>query len=115
MAPLLCLYGGYMVNEKKHRPLTQLPKPEPISTKAARARFGSLVDHVADGNPALICRKSTPLAVVVPAAEYEQLVETARRDQSLAAILNAQGVAVEEWTTPKVLEAVARLIEEGRS
>lgn len=115
MAPLLCLYGCSMVNRRKPQAPAPPPKPEPISIKAARARFGSFVDHVAEGHPALICRKSTPLAVLVPAAQYEELVETVRRDQSLAAILRARGVSVETWTTTSVLEAVVRLLEEGRS
>jgi prevent-host-death family protein len=109
----LCLYGVSMGTPKK--PLRQPPRPEPVSIKAARARFGSFVDHVAEGHPALICRGSTPLAVVVPAAQYEELIETVRRDQSLEAVLRARGVAVSEWTTTEVLEAVVRLLEDGRS
>ena len=92
--------------------MDELPKPEPISIRTARGRFGSLVDEVADeGRPALICRRSTPLAVLLPAVQYEELSETVRRDQSLAAIFRARGIAVEARTTTGVLEAVVRLIE----
>ena len=92
--------------------MEDLPKPDPISIRTARGRFGSLVDKVADeGRPALICRRTTPLAVLLPAAQYEELAETVRRDQSLAAVFRARGIAVEAWTTAGVLEAVVRLIE----
>jgi prevent-host-death family protein len=96
--------------------MEELPRPEPISIRTARGRFGSLVDEVADeGRPALICRRSTPLVVLLPAVQYEELAETVRRDQSLAAIFRARGIAVEAWTTAGVLEAVVRLIEGPRS
>jgi prevent-host-death family protein len=92
--------------------MEELPKPEPISIRNARGRFGTLLDAVAgDGRPALICRRSKPLAVLLPAAQYEELAETVRRDQSLAAIFRARGIAVNTWTTAGVLEAVVRLIE----
>ena len=92
--------------------MEELPKPEPISIRTARGHFGSLVDEVAgDGPPALICRRSTPLAVLLPVVQYEELAETVRRDQSLAAIFRARGIPVETWTTAGVLEAVVRLIE----
>ena len=95
-------------------PLGELRKPQPISINAARGRFGTLVDEVAEGGAALICRRSTPLAVLMPATQYEELAETVRRDQSLAAVLRARGVDVEGWTTAGVLEAVVRLIEGPR-
>jgi prevent-host-death family protein len=92
--------------------MEELPKPQPISIRTARGRFGSLVDEVAaEGRPALICRRTTPLAVLLPADKYEELAETVRRDQSLAAIFRARGIAVDAWTTAGVLEAVVRLIE----
>lgn len=92
--------------------MEELPKPERISIRTARGRFGSLVDKVAEeGRPALICRWGTPLAVLLPAVQYEELAETVRRDQSLAAIFRARGISVEAWTTAGVLEAVVRLIE----
>ena len=90
------------------------PNREPIAIRTARDIFSSLVDRVAAGQPALICRRSTPLVVLLPATHYEELAETVRRDQSLAAILRARGIAVDSWTTAGVLEAVARLIEGGR-
>ena len=102
-----------MANQTRLEPLAELPKPEPISIRTARGRFGSLVDEVADGLPALICRRSTPLAVLIPAAQYDEFAEMVRRDQSLAAILRARGVAVETWTTAGLLGAVVRLLEES--
>lgn len=115
MVPFLCVYGCPMVNRKRLQPPAEPRKPEPISIKAARACFGSFVDHVVEGHPALICRRSTPLAVLLPATEYEELIEAVRGDQSLAAILGARGAALDCWTTTGVLEAVVRLLEEGRS
>jgi prevent-host-death family protein len=95
-------------------PMEELPRPEPISIHAARGRFGTLVDEVAGGRAALICRRSTPLAVLLPATQYEELAETVRRDHSLAAVLRARGIALESWTTAGVLEAIVRLIEGPR-
>lgn len=103
-----------MKNHSGPGPLSDLPKPVPISIRAARGRFGSLVDEVADGDCALICRRSTPLAVLIPVTKYEELAETVRRDQGLAALLRGRGVAVEAWTAAGVLEAVVRLLEEAR-
>lgn len=90
------------------------PKPEPISIRTARGRLGALVDEVAGGQPALICRRSMPLAVLLPASQYEELLEIVRRDQSLAAILRASGIELDRWTTAGVLEAIVRLVEGGK-
>ncbi len=54
------------------------------------------------------------MAVLLPAVQYEELAETVRRDQSLAAVLRARGVEFDSWTTASVLEAIVRLIEGGR-
>ena len=104
-----------MANRRRSVPISELPQPEPIAIRTARGRFGALVDRVAEGQPVLICRRSMPLAVLVPAGQYEELVETVRREQSLAAVLRARGVEVGPWTTAGVLEAVVRLLEGGRS
>lgn len=40
---------------------------------------------------------------------------TVCRNQSVAAILRARGIAIEACTTAGVLEAVARLLEERRA
>ena len=105
---------GPMRNRIRQHPLDDLAVPEPVSIRAARERLGSLVDEVAAGRPALICRRSRPLAVLVAASRYEELLETVRRDVSLAAILRARGLPIDQWTTPGALEAVARLLQEGR-
>ena len=103
-----------MTNHAVPEPIDGLAKPQPIPIRTAREIFSRLVDRVAGGEPVLICRRSTPLAVLLGAAQYEELAETVRRDQSLAAILRARGIALDSWTTSGVLEAVARLIEGGR-
>lgn len=105
---------GPMTTRATSERIDGLRRPEPISIRTARERFGSLVDRVAQGYPVLICRRSTPLAVLLPAAQYEE-PETVRREQSLAAILRARGIALDGWTTAGVLEAVAQLLEEGGS
>lgn len=102
------------MTDRNPTPLGELPRPQPISIHAARGRFGSLVDEVAGGGAALICRRSTPMAVLLPATHYDQLAETVRRDQSLAAVLRARGIQLDAWTTASVLEAVVSLIERGR-
>lgn len=103
-----------MANRTRPHPLDGLPVPEPVSIRAARERLGSLVDEVAAGHCALICRRSRPLAVLLAVSRYEELLETVRRDVSLAAVLRTRGLPVEQWTTPGALEAVARLLQEGR-
>ena len=83
-----------------------------MSIRAARDRFHALVGEISAGGHVLICRRSAPLAVLVSAADYDQMAEAVRRDEGLAAVMRGRGVSVEPWTTPKVLEAVARLLEE---
>lgn len=53
--------------------MEEVPKPEPIAIWALRGRFGTLVDEVAEGHPASICRRSSPLAPLLPAAQHEEL------------------------------------------
>jgi len=99
------------MTEANAREAMELPVPEPISIRAAKDQFHSLVSGVADGSYVLICRHSTPLAVLVPAGDFDRIAEAVRRDQGLAAVLRGRGLAVELWTTPKVLEVVLRLVE----
>lgn len=103
-----------MADLDRRKPIEELPKPDPVSIRTARNRFGALVDEVASGRCALVCRRSVPLAVLVPAWQYDQLVEVVRRDQSLAAILRASGIPIDTWNTAAALGAVARLVEERR-
>lgn len=103
-----------MKNPQGPEPLDELKIPTSISIRTARENLGSLVDEVADGSPALICRRSTPVAVLLPATQYEDLAEMVRRERSLAAILRASGVQVGTWSTAEILAAVVRLLEEPR-
>lgn len=111
----MCLDVAPMSSRTNRSPMAEPPKPEPISIHAARERLGSLVDDAARGNSVLICRRSKPLAVLLAVSHYEELVETVRRDLSLAAIMRARGLGVEDWTTTGAVEAVVRLLEEGRT
>jgi prevent-host-death family protein len=77
--------------------------------RAARASFGALVDEVAEGTRVLVCRRTTPLAVLLPQSDYQELVDLASRDEQLAAVLRGLGADVDPWTTPKIVEAVVRL------
>lgn len=77
--------------------------------RAARASFGALVDRVADGTRVLVCRRSTPLAVLLPKSDYYELAELAARDEQLAAALRGLGAGVDPWMTPNIVEAVVRL------
>ncbi len=86
------------------------PPLEPMAIRAARARFGELVDRVARGGYFLILRHSSPLAVLLPASDYERLAEVSRRDQELAAVLRGHGYEVTPWSTATVLEVVARIL-----
>lgn len=86
-----------------------LPTPTPIGIRRARADFGGLVDRVAGGEYALICRRSTPLAVLLPANDLESFKELVRREQELEAVLRGRGYVVRPWTTPKILETLMKL------
>lgn len=86
-----------------------LPTPAPIGIRRARADFGGLVDRVADGEYVLICRRSTPLAVLVPAIDLEGFRELIRREQELEAVPRGRGYVVRPWTTPKILETLTKL------
>jgi prevent-host-death family protein len=86
------------------------PKLQPMAIRAARGRFGELIDRVARGGYFLILRHSSPLAVLLPAPDYERLAEVGRRDQELAAILRGHGYEVAPWTTATVLETVTRIL-----
>lgn len=90
-------------------PLMNLPTPTPIGIRRARADFGGLVDRVADGEYVLICRRSTPLAVLLPAIDLESFKELVRREQELEAVLRGRGYIVRPWTTPKILETLTKL------
>lgn len=92
----------------------RLPKPQRIPIRAARERFGALVDRVAGGTYVLICRRSTPLAVLVPADDFDRLAESLRQEEELAAILRGRGFDVEAWSTPTVLEVVTRLLQDSQ-
>ena len=95
-------------------PLRHLPKLQRMPIRAARERLGALVDRVASGSYVLICRRSTPLAVLLPAGDFDLLAETVRREEELAAILRGRGYDVEPWTTPTVLEVVTRVLDGGQ-
>ena len=84
---------------------------ERMAIRTARERFGALVDRVADGSRVLVCRRSTPMAVLLPRGDYDRLVELARRDEQLAAVLRGRGLHVDPWTTTNLVEALASVGE----
>jgi len=88
----------------------EAPALQPMAIRAARGRFGELVDRVARGGYFLILRHSSPLAVLLPAKDYEELAEVSRRDRELAAVLRGHGYEVAPWSTTTVLEVVARIL-----
>lgn len=102
---------GYMSEALATANDVEAPRPQPMPIRAARARFGELIDRVASGRYFLILRHSEPLAILLPATDYERLAETSRRDRELAAVLKGHGYEVAPWTTPNVLEVVARILE----
>ena len=87
----------------------ELSNLQRMPIRAARASFGALVDKVARGTRILVCRRTIPLAVLLPQADHQQLVDLAARDEQLAAVLRGLGVDVDPWTTPTIVEAVVRL------
>lgn len=87
----------------------QLPEPRSIGVRAAKAKFSALLDEVDGGDHVLVCRRSQPLAALIPASDLDRFRELARREEELAAVLRGRGYRVDPWGTPGVLEVVSRL------
>lgn len=84
-------------------------QPEPIGLRQAKTELSSLVDKAAEGGAVVICRRSTPLAALISASDYERFQELLRRDEGLHAVLRGKGLRVHPWTTAKILEVLTRL------
>jgi prevent-host-death family protein len=82
---------------------------EPVEIRQLRADLSNLVDRASQGGATVICRRSTPLAALISAADYECFQELLRRDEGLKAVLRGNGVRVSPWTTPKILEVLTRM------
>lgn len=82
---------------------------ERMPIRTVRESFGALVDSVASGRRILVCRRTTPMAVLLPRGDFDTLDELARRDQQLAAVLRGRGYAIDPWTTTNLIETLARL------
>ncbi len=88
-----------------------LLEAESMGIRAARARFGPLVDRVAaEGYPVIICRRGEPLVALIPVRDLQRLQELERRDRDLAAVLRGRGFRIDPWTTATALEAVTNLV-----
>ena len=87
-----------------------LLEAETMGIRAARARFGPIVDRVAtEGYRLIICRRGQ-LAALISVPDLQRLHELERRDRDLAAVLRGRGYRVDPWTTPTALEAVTSLV-----
>lgn len=86
---------------------------ERMAIRRVRESFGALVDTVASGRRIVVCRRSTPLAVLLPQDDYAALVELHQRDQQIAAVLRGRGVLVEPWNTTNLIEALAKVAEQS--
>lgn len=84
---------------------------ERMAIRRVRESFGAVVDTVASGRRILVCRRSTPLAVLLPKSDYTALAELEQRDEQLAAVLRGRGVRVDPWTTTNLIEALAKVGE----
>jgi prevent-host-death family protein len=84
---------------------------ERMPIRAVRESFGALVDSVATGRRILVCRRTTPMAVLLPRGDFDTLDELAHRDEQLAAVLRGRGFVIDPWTTTNLIEAVAQLGE----
>ncbi|MDQ3954137.1 MAG: hypothetical protein M3285_01120 [Actinomycetota bacterium] len=80
-----------------------------MAIRRVRESFGALVDTVASGRRILVCRRSMAMAVLLPKDDYATLAELDQRDQQVAAVLRGRGIVVDPWTTPNLVEALARV------
>lgn len=85
-----------------------------VGVREAKAAFAALLDGVATGEQIVICRRSQPVAALIPVSELHHFRELIRRDAELAAVLRARGYGVEPWTTAGILEAVISSMGEAR-
>lgn len=81
-------------------------KPRSIGVRAAKATFSTLLDEVAAGRHTLICRRSRPVAALISLQDLDLLGELIRRDEELAAVMQARGHDVDPWVTPNILGVV---------
>ncbi len=82
---------------------------DPVGLRKARAELPSLVDRAAAGSTVVISRRGRPLAALISTTDFERFQELVRRDDGLKAVLRGQGFRISPWTTPKILEVLARL------
>ena len=81
----------------------------PVGIRRASRELPSLVDLAAGGSPVSISRRGRPLATLISTTDFERLQELERRDEGLQAVLRGQGIRIVPWTTPKIIEVLARL------
>ena len=81
----------------------------PVGLRRAKAELSRLVDDVAEGSQVVISRRGRPLAALISAADLERFRELQRRDDGLQAVFRGQGLRIDPWTTPTILEELTRL------
>lgn len=82
------------------------PAARRIGLRAVRSGLGGILEDVAAGERVVVCRRTKPLAVLIPMQDLQRLYELTRRDAELAAVLRGRGHVVDPWTTPEILEVV---------
>lgn len=80
-----------------------------MGLRKAREQLPVLVDRASQGSTIILSRRGRPLAALISTADYELFQELTRRDEGLRAVPRGAGLRVSPWTTPKILEVLARL------
>lgn len=83
-----------------------LPPPRTVGIRAVKDNFSALLNEVAAGDHVLVCRRSKPLAALIPLADLDRLGDLVLRDEELAALLGRLGHRVEPWSTARLIEVI---------
>lgn len=81
----------------------------PVGIRRAKTELSRLVDEAAGSGPVVISRRGQPLAALISSSDLERFQELERRDEGLQAVLKGRGIRIIPWSTPRILEALARL------
>lgn len=106
--------GDPFVRRSGWKPSGSLPPLRSLGIRAAKASFSGLLDEVEAGTHVLLCRRSKPVAALIPPVDLERFRELLRREEELGAVLRARGHAVEPLTTAQLIEVMVSHLDAPR-